>query len=122
MRNSRYDPLPCSGQWSEQLHDPFWSEKKARSKARIDRALEQKKKKSRVEEGVNAYDSKYEEETTADVIIPMDNDGLGIDPYTKVIPPYMVLTYESDDDRNIKSNSNSDYETKDDDDDDLGAK
>ena len=50
----------------------------------------------------------------------MDTDGPGIDPYTKVITPGMVLTYASDVDS--KTESNSDYEPKDDDDDVLVAK
>ena len=84
--------------------------------------MEQKKKKSCVEEGVNAENSEEKEETTDDMSIPMDNDRPGIDPYIKVIPPNMVLTYASDDDRNSKSDSDIDYEPKDDDDDVLGAK
>ena len=45
MGNPKYEPLPCSNKWSEQLQNPFWSEKKARLKARS----KKKKKKSRVE-------------------------------------------------------------------------
>ena len=45
----------------------------------------------------------------------MDTDGLDIDPYTKVIPPDMVLTSATDDDNNIESNRYSDYEPEDDD-------
>ena len=43
-------------------------------KARSDRDLEQKKKNSSVEEGLND-----EEETTSDLIIPMDTDETGIE-------------------------------------------
>ena len=52
----------------------------------------------------------------------MDNDGPGIDPYTEVIPPDMVLTYASDNDRNSKSSSDRNYEPEDNDDNVLGAK
>ena len=52
----------------------------------------------------------------------MDNDGTGIDTYTEVIPPDMVITYASDDDSNIEIYSDSDYEPEDDDDDVLVAK
>ena len=121
MGNPIYDPLPCLNKWSEQLHNPFWSEKKARSKASIDRALEQeKKKKSCVEEGLNADDSKDEEETTTGMRITMDTDEPGIDPNTEVIDPDMVITYASDGDRN--SESEIDYEPEDNDDNVLGAK
>ena len=75
MGNPIYDPLLHSNKWSERLHDPFWYDKKARSKARIDRAWEQNKKKNLVKEGFNADDGKYEEETTTDMIIPMNTDG-----------------------------------------------
>ena len=125
MDNPIYNPLRFSNKWPDRLHDPFWPKKKARSKASSDRALEQKKKKKKkscVEGGFNAEDREYEEGTTADVIIPMDTDGLIIDPYTKVIPPDMVLTYASDDDSNIESNSNSEYEPEDDNDNVLGVK
>ena len=84
--------------------------------------MEQKKKKSHVEEGVNADDSEDEKETTSDVSIPTDTDGPGIYPYTKVIIPDMVLTYEYDDDSNNDNGSNISYEPKDDDDDVLVAK
>ena len=90
---------------------------KDRSKARINRDLEEKKnKKSRFEEGVNDDDCEYEEETTSGMSIPMDTDGPSIYQCTKVIPPGMVLRYASDDD------SNSDYEPKDDDDNFLRSK
>ena len=52
----------------------------------------------------------------------MDTGGPGIDLYTEVIPPYMVLTYVSYDDSNRKSDRDIDYETEDNDDDVLGAK
>ena len=52
----------------------------------------------------------------------MDTDGTDIDPYTKVIPPYMVLTYASDYDSNSKINRDSDYKLEDNDDNILGAK
>ena len=68
-----------------------------------------KKKKSHVEEVVNTNNRKYEEETIDNVSIPMDNEGPGIDPYTKVIPPDMVFTYAYDDDSNSKNYSDSDY-------------
>ena len=52
-----------SGQSDFTIH--FSPRKKTRSKARSDRALEQKnKKKSRVEEGVKADNREYEEVTT----------------------------------------------------------
>ena len=60
MVNPRYYPLPRSNGWSERLHNPFWSKRKARLKSRSNRALEQKKKKSCVEEGVNDDNSKDE--------------------------------------------------------------
>ena len=44
----------------------------------------------------------------------MDTDGLDIDPYTKVIPTDMFLTYASDDDSNIEIDRDSDYEPEDD--------
>ena len=122
MGKPRYDPIPCSNKWSERLHNPFWSKKKVRSKARSDRALEQKKKKICVEEGVNSDYSEDEEEKNADLIILVDTDGPGIDPYTEVIPPGMVLTYESYGGSNIKSNSDSNYEPEEDYDNILGAK
>ena len=53
-------------------------QEKSRLKARSNRALEQKNNKSRVEEGVNADNIKYEEETTSDMSITMDTDGPGI--------------------------------------------
>ena len=56
------------------------------------------------------------------MIISIYTDGLGIDPYTEVIPHDMVLTYASDDDINSEIDSDSDYEPEDDDDDVLGAK
>ena len=56
----------------------------------------------------------------------MDTDRPDIDSYTELIPPYIVLTHEFDNDRNSESNidsdSNSDsdsdrnYEPEDDDD------
>ena len=52
----------------------------------------------------------------------MDTDGPGIDPYTEVIPPDMVLTYASYDDSNIESDSDREYEPEDNDDDISGAK
>ena len=52
----------------------------------------------------------------------MDIDGPGIYPYTKVITPDMVLISATDDDINIKSNRDSDYEPEDDDDNVFGAK
>ena len=45
----------------------------------------------------------------------MDTDGTGIYPYTKVIPPCMVLTYASADDSNSKSDRDNDYEPEDND-------
>ena len=84
MSNPRYEPLPCLNKWSEQLRDPFWYKKKVRSKARSDRALEHKKKKSRVEEGVYAGNIEDEEYTTSDVSITTDTDGPSVDPCTKV--------------------------------------
>ena len=68
--------------------------------------MEQKKNKSRIEEGVISDNIKDEEETTSDVSIPMDTYGPGIDPYTEFIPPDMVLTYSYDDDSNSESDSN----------------
>ena len=111
--------VQISGQSDFTIH---FSKKKARSKARSDRVLEKNKKKSCVEEWVNADNRKYEEETDTDVIIPMDNDGTGIDTYTEVIPPDMVLIYAYDDDINTESNSNSYYKPKHNDDNDLLAK
>ena len=122
MGNPIYDPLPCSNKWAEQLHDTFWSEKQSRSKARSHRSLEQRNKKSHVEEGFNTGDRKYKEEPTSDVIIPMDTDGFSVDPYNEVIPPYIVPTYASDDDSNRKSDSDSNYEPEDDDENVLGEK
>ena len=94
-------------------------QEKARSKARINRSLEHNnnnnnKKKSRVEETFNADNIEYEEETNAGMSILMDTDGIGIDPYIKVITPDVVLTNASDNDSNIESDSdsNSDYEHK----------
>ena len=55
--------------------------------------MEQKKKKIGVEKGVNADDSEYEEEKTADGSITMDTDGPCIGTYTEVITHDMVLTY-----------------------------
>ena len=81
-----------------------------------------KKKKSRFEEWVNADNRNDMEETTSGVIIPMDTDVPGIDPCTKMIPTDMVLTYASYYDNHRKSNSNSDYEPKDDDENFGGAK
>ena len=52
----------------------------------------------------------------------MDNDGPGIDPYTKVIPPDMVITHAYYDDRNIKSDSGRDNKPEDADDNALGVK
>ena len=49
-------PVQINGQSDFTIH--FGPIKKARSKARSDRALEQKNNKSRVEEGVNADNSK----------------------------------------------------------------
>ena len=48
MVNPRYELLPRSNKLSDQIYDQFWSEKKLRSKARSNRALEQKKKKNNV--------------------------------------------------------------------------
>ena len=84
MGNPRYDPLTCSNHCSELLRDPFCSKKKARSKARSNRALKHKKKKSCDEEGVHAGDIKDEEYTTSDVNITTDIDGPSVDPCTKV--------------------------------------
>ena len=67
--NSDYEPKD----------DVHFGLRKARPKVRSNRSLEQKKKKIRVEEGVNADDRKYEEETTAYMRIFMDTDGPGID-------------------------------------------
>ena len=50
----------------------------------------------------------------------MDTDGPGIDPYTKVIPSYMVITYASDYDSNKKISSDNYYEPEDDDEDAFG--
>ena len=63
--------------------------------------------KNRVEDVVNSDDSEDEEEPTADVIIHMNTVGPGIYPYTKMIPPDVVITYASDYDNNSKRNSNS---------------
>ena len=52
----------------------------------------------------------------------MYTDGPGINPFTELIPPDMVFTYAYDDDSNIESNSDNDYEPKDDNDNVLGAK
>ena len=51
----------------------------------------------------------------------MDTNEPSIDQYTKMIPPDMVLTYASGDDRNRKIESDSDYEAEDNDDDVLGG-
>ena len=52
----------------------------------------------------------------------MDTYGPGIDPYTKVIPPDMALTYASDDDRNSERGSGSHCEPEENDNNVLGEK